>query len=167
MNRFEGTERPSLEVPVVLFVAVLVLCTQVPAWLVLGRLVRRARNERRTRATWERATDARLAGHDTQLGNVSRALALLAPADARPTVAHRSRLVGEPLLPPRVAEPATPASRPSPRMRVDIRPSGFASDRLVPGEAGERWPSRRGWRMRAGSQRDALAGRGASRGVVG
>jgi hypothetical protein len=113
---------------VVLLVAVLVLCTQGPAWLALVRLLRTARSERRTRATWEGAIEARLAGQDRQLGNLARALALLVPSDARPTTAHRARL---PLPPPVEAVVTPPASRPSPRIRADVRPSGFGSDRVA------------------------------------
>lgn len=68
-----------------LLVAILVLCTQVPAWLFLVRVLRSARDEQARRATWERATEARLAGQDRQRGHLGRAVAAIDPQGIKPT----------------------------------------------------------------------------------
>jgi hypothetical protein len=117
----------------VLLVAVLVLCTQIPAWLVVVQVLRSARDERRVRADRDRAIGERLLGQDRQMGDLTRAIGLLVPPEARPTRAHRGPSARDaPRLPPPPVEPASaPAAVAAPRMRVDIRRSSFLSDRVV------------------------------------
>lgn len=46
------------------------------------------RGDRRARQVWQRATDARVGGHDKAIATLERAVALLVPPDARPTAPH-------------------------------------------------------------------------------
>jgi hypothetical protein len=91
-----------------------------------------AHRERRARRAWEHATSTRIGGHDAQLGTLGRAVGLLAPPDARPTTAHRQGMAARIQLPPPTeAVAVAPVSRSSPRIRVEIHPSGFRSDRVI------------------------------------
>lgn len=92
-----------------------------------GRGLRKAlAAARATVAALQRQTTA----NDAAIGNLSRAVALLAPPDARPTTADQAR-ARLPAAPANASRAPVSAAAPGPRMRADIRPSGFASDRIV------------------------------------
>jgi hypothetical protein len=76
-----------------------------------------------------------VAGHDEQIGNLTRTVELLVPPDAQPTTAHRAALpaapVGEQLARALSARSPASAAPTGPRVRADIRPTRFPSDVAV------------------------------------
>jgi hypothetical protein len=99
-------------------------------------LILNARREKKARRRWEEAMSMHLDAQDGRIADLGRVIAPLAPASERPTAAHGSaRAPGFVALAPAPARPgpalAAPALQVVPRLRVDIRPSAFPSDRLV------------------------------------
>ena len=70
-----------------------------------------------------------VAGHDEQIGNLTQAVTLLVPPDARPTTAHRTRLPVAPADTSPSASTALAARAPTvPRLRVEIHRSPFPAE---------------------------------------
>jgi hypothetical protein len=122
------------------FLTGLVIGLAVLYGLAIFAVVVYVRGKQKALASWQEGTVkpalAQVAGQNEQIGNLTRAVDLLVPPDARPTTAHRAALPPAPVGEKLAAEDRVVAHvlhRPRPRIRVEIQRTPFASavDALV------------------------------------